>query len=400
MYLQLRRHLGIRAAVRGLSPLLSTPQNAEILATINTTEPATLGQLDRAHSGATMAKEILPRRATIEDVASLAGVSRAAVSKVLRNAYGVSPRMKAKVLSAMEELDYRPLVAARAMSGASYTVGIEIPDFRNPFFGEVLSGAKEALKGTGYQLIVAPADESPKEGHRAIEALLDRQVDGLIAVSPLIGQDWLDHAAGLTPLVIFARHDHSLRYDTVVGDDVAGSNAVMEHLYGLGHRRIAHLTRDERVTEPQTPHGIRLGAYLHFMVEAGLAEQVRIERCGEGQGLAYAATQALLADQNPPTAIFASHDELALGALRAVTDSGLDVSIAGYDDVPLAAHPVISLTSVDQPGAAMGARAVAMLLERLAGRTEAWHETFVPVLRNRSSTRPAVSQENPPGFAS
>jgi LacI family transcriptional regulator len=335
-----------------------------------------------------MTKDPKSRRATIEDVAAAAGVSRAAVSKVMRNAYGVSPGMKAKVLAAIEELNYRPLVAARAMSGASYTIGIEIPDFRNQFFTKVLAGAKEALQGTGYQLIIAPADEGPKEGHRALEALLDRQVDGVIAVSPLVGQGWLERAAGQTPMVMFARHDRSLYYDTVAGDDVAGAEAVMQHLVGLGHRNIVHLTRDEMVTEPGTPHGQRLGAYLKFMVEAGLADNIRIERCNEGQDLAYAAARPILAGPEVPTAIFAGHDELALGVLRAVVESGLDVSVAGYDDVPLASHPMISLTSVDQPGAAMGARAVRMLLERLAGRTDALHETFVPILRPRGSTRP------------
>jgi LacI family transcriptional regulator len=187
---------------------------------------------------------------------------------------------------------------------------------------------------------------------------------------------------------MFARHDHSPRYDTVAGDDVAGAGAVMEHLYGLGHRRIAHLTLDEMVTEPGTPHGTRLGTYLRFMVEAGLAEHIRIERCREGQDLAYAAAKVLLKDEDRPTAIFAGHDELALGVLRAVTESGSDVSVVGYDDVPLASHPLLSLTTIDQPGAAMGARAVRMLLERLAGRTEALHETFTPVLRIRNSTRP------------
>ncbi|MCP1415563.1 LacI family DNA-binding transcriptional regulator [Paenarthrobacter sp. A20] len=350
-----------------------------------------------------MAKESKARRATIEDVAEAAGVSRAAVSKVLRNAYGVSPKMKAKVLATIEQLDYRPLVAARAMSGASYTVGIEIPDFRNQFFTKVLSGAKDALKGTGYQLIIAPADEGPKEGHRALEALLDRQVDGVIAVSPLVGQSWLERAAERTPMVMFARHDRSLHYDTVAGDDVAGADAVMQHLLELGHQRIAHLTRDEMVTEPGTPHGLRLGAYLKVMVEAGLADSISVTRCGEGQDLAYAATQSMLAAPEPPTAIFAGHDELALGALRAVVESGLDISVAGYDDVPLASHPLISLTSVDQPGAAMGARAVRMLLERLAGRTDAFHETFVPMLRTRKSTRPpaneALGNEHSPDVA-
>src|SRR3954453_6194343 len=128
------------------------------------------------------------RPATIEDVARVAGVSRAAVSKVLRDAYGVSPSMRVRVTSAMEELRYRPRVAARAMRGRSFTIGIEIPDFSNQFFARVLQGAMAALRDTTYQVILAPAEFGSREGSRAIEALLDRQVDGLIAVAPRVGE--------------------------------------------------------------------------------------------------------------------------------------------------------------------------------------------------------------------
>src|SRR6478609_7375437 len=95
------------------------------------------------------------RSATIEDVAAAAGVSRAAVSKVLRNAYGVSESMRERVTAAMIELDYRPRVAARAMRGRTYTIGVELPDFSNQFFTTMLTGAVSALAGTPYQLVIA-----------------------------------------------------------------------------------------------------------------------------------------------------------------------------------------------------------------------------------------------------
>lgn len=330
-------------------------------------------------------------QATIEDVARAAGVSRAAVSKVLRNAYGVSPAMKDRVTAAIEELNYRPRVAARAMRGASFTIGFELPDFGNPFFTRVLAGASAELRDTRYQLIIAPAEPDSREqqGYRALEALADRQVDGVVAVSPLVSQEWLERLAASTPVVMLGRHDRSSNYDTVVGDDLGGARSVMRHLLDLGHERIAHLTRPDYVTTPGsgTPHALRLEAYLECMAEAGLSDQVRITRCQEGEGLAYAAAAELLTEGEPPTAIFAAHDELAIGALRAVAESGLDISVAGYDNVPLAGDPHLSLTTVDQSGERMGQRAVQMLLQRLAGREESIHEVITPELIVRDSTR-------------
>jgi LacI family transcriptional regulator len=335
----------------------------------------------------------LKRQATIEDVARQAGVSRAAVSKVLRNAYGVSPAMKERVGAAIEHLDYRPRVAARAMRGASFTIGFEIPDFTNPFFTKVLGAATEALRDTDYQLIIAPAEGGLREGYRALEALVDRQVDGVVAISPLVSQAWLERLAAHTPVVMLGRHDHSDRYDTVAGDDAAGARAVMEHLLGLGHTRIMHVTRgeDRTIHGSGTPHTLRLEAYLECMKAAGLADHIDVVRCERGDDEAHRLITAALAER-APTAIFAGHDEIALGALRAVTESDQDVSVAGYDNVMLAGHPGISLTTVDQAGERMGARVIEMLLERIAGRAESVHEVFTPTLVKRDSTRPPAAE--------
>ncbi|WP_307807426.1 LacI family DNA-binding transcriptional regulator [Naasia sp. SYSU D00948] len=338
------------------------------------------------------------RPATIEDVAREAGVSRAAVSKVLRNAYGVSEGMRTRVGAAIEHLNYRPRIAARAMRGSSFTLGIEIPDFANQFFTMVLAGATTALEGTDYQLIIAPAAGGPgREGYRAIEALADRQVDGVVAISPQVSTNWLERLAEHTPIVMLGRHDASEHYDTVVGDDSEGARLVMEHLLGLGHRRIAHLTRDEEVTAPGsgTPHSLRLETYIASMTESGNGGLVRVQRSGEGDVSAYESTLALLADDEPPTAIFAGHDELAMGALRAVAEVDPGISVAGYDNVRVASHPAVSLTSVDQAGVRMGERAIRLLLERIAGRSEPVHEVIEPSLVVRGSTRPPSA--GPPG---
>ncbi|PJJ70655.1 LacI family transcriptional regulator [Diaminobutyricimonas aerilata] len=334
--------------------------------------------------------------ATIEDVARHAGVSRAAVSKVIRGAYGVSDTMRERVNSSIAELNYRPRVAARAMRGSSFTLGIEIPEFGNPFFIRILKGATEAIAGTDYQLIIAPADAGIEtdavEGYRALEALADRQVDGIVAVSPLVQADWLARLAERTPVVMLGRHDDASNYDRVVGDDAVGAALVMDHLFSLGHERIAHVTRSEAVTfGNSTPHAIRLGVYERMMRAAGHGSHVEVVRTGPTERHSFEATRALLQTPNRPTAIFAAHDELALGALRAVGALGLtaaEVSVIGYDDIDLADHPAISLTTVDQAGVEMGRQAVRLLIEQIAGRSEPVEYVSTPTLKVRGSTAP------------
>jgi LacI family transcriptional regulator len=342
---------------------------------------------------------IQARAATIEDVARAAGVSRAAVSKVIRDAYGVSPAMRERVSAAIEALDYRPRVAARAMRGSSFTFGIELPYIGNPFFTKVVAGATAALRGTQYQLIIAPADIDGEEGIRALGALADRQVDGIVAISPLVSPVWLERLAARVPIVMLGRHDRSSAYDTVTGDDVEGTRLVMEHLFELGHRRIAHLTRSEEVTKSGSgnPHSVRLERYLAHMQDAGFGEHIQVVRTGLSEESARVDTLTLL-DTARPTAIFVGNDELALGTLRALGERGLspaDVSVAGYDDIDLASHPAISLTSVDQAGEAMGERAIRLLLERSQGRTEPIHFSTEPSLRVRASTAPAPAEPSP-----
>lgn len=253
---------------------------------------------------------------------------------------------------------------------------------------QIVEGAKQVLAKTPYQLVLAPAD-GPEYG--AMESLADGAVDGIIAVSPLVDRDWLENLARQVPIVMLGRHDQPDNYDTVVGDDVAGTRAAMRHLLDLGHRRIAHLTESEAVTPPGsgTPHDIRLRTYLACMAEAGFQEFVDVARRSPERDGARVATAVLLAKAQPPTAIFAAHDDIAMGVLAGVADVGSscrDVSVVGYDNTDLAAHPLISLTSVDQDGVDMGAQAVTMLLERIEGRTDPRQYMVTPSLRVRNST--------------
>ena len=337
-----------------------------------------------------------PRRPTIEDVATAAGVSRAAVSKVLRDAYGVSEDMRTRVNRAIAALDYRPSTAARAMRGTTSTIGVMLPLFRTSFFDEVMAGALEELDGSDYQLILAPVDSAHASGRRALEALSDRQVDGIIALSPLVEPEWLERFSYRTPLVELGRHDPSTHYDTVVGDDAAGTELVMEHLLALGHRRIAHLTHHDPALRhlARTPPALRRTGYEKAMTDAGLAGEIDVVETFFDDRRAAQDMRAALEAGSRPTAVFAGNDDAALGALRALAEVGStyglpvdEVAVCGYDNSHVASHPLIGLTSVDQQGSVMGRLAARLIVERIGGRQEARHEITRPRLVIRSSSR-------------
>lgn len=339
------------------------------------------------------------RRATIEDVARTAGVSRAAVSKVIRNAYGVSDDMRERVSAAIRDLGYRPRVAARAMRGSSHTIGVQLPRVDNTFFSKILVGVVDQLDGTGYQIILAPMTHA-EDGKAALESLVDRQVDGIIAVAPAVTQGWLDDLGRRVPLVQIGQHDTPEHYDVVTGDDEQGARLVMAHLFELGHTRIAHFTVDQRALSdpPADPHLARTRVYAEAMKSRGLRDDTHAIALTYDD--AYTETLTLLSQQDPPTALFAGHDELALGALHASAECGLSpeqFSIVGYDDVPIASHPLIGLTTVDQFGEEMGSFAASLVLGRISGRTHPVRRQTTPVLRaRRSSTSAAREVSNDP----
>ena len=336
------------------------------------------------------------RRPSLADVAKHAGVSEGAVSKVIRKAYGVSPAMQERVQQAIEELNYRPRTGARGMRGQTFTIAIgsEIPQIGNDFFTQVTLGAARKLAGSKYQLIIAPALEGEGD-QRVLDALVDRQADGIIAISLDVGMSSLERIAEYVPVVLIGRHDLPSGYDTVTNDDETGVVLAMNHLFGLGHRRIAHLTVQSTEASPQSqpPHLIRHTIYEAQMRQRGLAPQVVYTTASEGA--AHHAALQLLQGGDRPTAIFAGNDTLAVGALRAVAELGLsakDVSVVGYDNIELASHPLVSLSTVNQYGEKTGEAAVELLLERIEqSRAEPRHVRLNPELIVRGSSAPVRS---------
>ncbi|MFC5824748.1 LacI family DNA-binding transcriptional regulator [Nonomuraea insulae] len=330
---------------------------------------------------------------TITDVAEHAQVSTTAVSKVLRNAYGVSEAMRAKVQAAIDELGYRPHNAARAMRGRTFTIGVLLPHIRNPFFADILDGLTDEISASGYQAImVQSGGRDPAAERRASDALVDRQVDGILWVAPVCARAQLEKLAKDTPLVVLGRHDRSALYDCVLDDDELGAELVVEHLIALGHRHIAHITETIGGSSAAMLQTIRATTYERVMTEHGLAGHIALAATSYTEEGGYEGARELLARDPRPTAIFAGADQAAFGALAAVHEAGLtvpgDISVAGYDNARIIGLAHIALTSVDQDGAIMGRTAGRLLLERVGGRTAAMRFSVTPTLVPRRSTAP------------
>jgi LacI family transcriptional regulator len=308
------------------------------------------------------------------DVARQAGVSTTAVSKVLRNAHGTSPHMRSRVHAAVDQLGYRPSAAARALRGRTWTVGVMLPDVRNPFFADILDGITAQLGDSDYQVLLAPGCNGEKAEARVIDAMIDRSMDGLVLIAPVSAKSRLNEVARGVPTVVVGRHGSSPAYDSVTDDDIPGAALVVDHLAGLGHRRIAHIEHHEtdRVRLAEMPNAQRAHGYREAMIAHGLEDQIDVASTSYTQEGGYLGARQLLARPRRPTAIFAGADVVALGAMEAIAEAGLsvpgDISVAGYDNSALAAVGPISLTSVDQDGRQMGANAARLLIDRIGER--------------------------------
>jgi LacI family transcriptional regulator len=337
------------------------------------------------------------RRPTITDVARHAGVSPAAVSKVLRDAPGTSRAMHEKVRASMGAIGYRPHVAARGLRGRTYTLGLLLPDLRNAFFVDLAEALRDALDDSGYHLVLGDEQRSADRQVRYAQALVDRSVDGLVLVAPIIGEERVSALGAGIPLVVIGNHSTGGTYDTVVDDDRFGARLVVDHLADLGHRRIAHIAPLHRRIEPDWPGGpdaTRAAGYQEAMRARGLARYARLADGAYTEAGGYAAGRERLSlpAARRPTAVFAGTDMTAMGVLRAAQELGLavpeDFSLVGYDDTALAGYAPVRLTSVDQQGATMGREAARLLRERLDGRVEPAYFATTPRLVPRATTAP------------
>ncbi|ROP65072.1 DNA-binding LacI/PurR family transcriptional regulator [Curtobacterium sp. ZW137] len=320
--------------------------------------------------------------ATIYDVAARAGVSKSLVSLVLQRSPRVSEQRRAAVLTAIQELDYRPSTAAVSLAGTrSRTIGVVLDDFRNQWFVDLLTGLREALQDQGHRLVVADRFLNTGLDASPVEGFLSMRVEGIV----IAGEPDTDLAIpASTPLVIAGGRLSIPRADTVANDDRAGGRMAAQHLLGLGHTRLGFVGAQSAAAVERLA-GFRDGVGESAAVAVSSLAGELTEDAGAR------ATRALLDEHPDVTAVFAGNDVMALGAMSALAERGLrvpeDVSVIGYDDTPIAATRYVGLTSIDDRSVEIGRGSGERLLARIADPDIAATETLVePRLVARRTT--------------
>ena len=308
---------------------------------------------------------------------------------VTRGEDGVSAEKRKAILEAIEELNYRPNVMARSLVERRTRIfGVMVSDLMNPFFGAVVSGIQARAGELGYRVLFNAGDRQADLEERAIEGLLELRVDGLILASPRVDDEFIAHAGRFVPVVVLNRNTSDSSSDSVTNDNVTGARLAVEHCVSFGHERIAFISGGDSVAAETRREG-----YRRAMREFDIGEHILIVEGAHTEEGGYRGAQDLLKIMPLPTAIFASNDLCAIGAMNALEEAGLtipaDVSLVGYDNTTLAALRHIELTSIDQPGHVMGRSAIDRLSERIDGeRITPRHDVVAPRLVARSTTGP------------
>jgi LacI family repressor for deo operon, udp, cdd, tsx, nupC, and nupG len=334
------------------------------------------------------------RAARIGDVARLAKVSTATVSRALATPDRVSPETRARVAAAVASMGYVPNPAARSLrSQKSRMVLVVLPDLANIFFSQILRGIEETLFDAGYGMIIGNLDGPPEKEARFAALAAMGQVDGALLLNGrLFGETREGRGPGSrtgAPVVALCE---AIPADIpqIEVDNRAAAADMTRHLAGLGHRRVAYVTGPAgNVLERE-----RFAGYRDGLAAEGLPFDPTLVHSGDytlEAGARIGAALAGVAAAERPTAVFSSNDAMAIGLMRALAERGVrvpgDVSVAGFDDIEYAAVAEPALTTVRQPRRDLGRAGAAILLDLLAGRPAPALTRLDTELVVRASTR-------------
>lgn len=308
-------------------------------------------------------------RPTIIDVAAQAGVSRQTVSRVINNKGEVSDETRTRVLAAIEELGYRPSAIARSMvAGHTRTLGCIAPNLTDYTFASIIESAQAEARRQAYFVLTGSAPSEP-EVESLLEEMLNRQVDGFLVLNPRNDgrfRHFLPLVEKKMPVVYLKNTPAGAPVSSVCCDDREGGYQATRYLLDLGHTAIATILGPDN--EECTPD--RLFGYRRALTEAGLDPELALVVSGDWSATSgYEATRHLLESGKSFSAIFAQNDTMAVGAVRALREAGrrmpADVSVIGYDDIPLASFFDPPLTTLHQPMKEFGQRAAQLLIETI-----------------------------------
>ena len=329
---------------------------------------------------------------TIRDVAERAGVSTTTVSHVVNRTRKVDPRTAARVLTAIDELGYRPNALARSMRrGRTHTVGIVVPDIANPFFGDLARSLEDHMFERDYSAIICNSDGDATKEARYLDVLLSKKVDGLLLIAASHTHDglgWLSRQG--PPTIVVDRELDEPSVSQVMVENRRGGYLAGRHLLELGHQDIAVIAG---------PGGLgtsarRLEGFRDALTEAGVElPEARIFRGDFRAASGRAAIDGWIRQAPPPTAVFAENDLMAVGALSAAHAAGLevpdDLSVVGFDGIAFGADVTPPLTTVSQSTDDVAAAAIELLFERLRDSHAAPRLVELPVaLSVRGSSAP------------
>lgn len=335
--------------------------------------------------------------ATVQDVARLAGVSPATVSRILTGAARVAEDKRRAVEAAIQKLKFRPNLSARGLrSGSTHTIGVLTQELESPYFANAAKGVDQALTGSGYAPIVVPGHWNPDEEAERVALLTARKVDGLIVLGGRLTDGQIGELAAQLPVAVVGRR---MQHSGVIAfwqDQVEGGRLATRLLIELGHRRIAHIAGPSSHVDAQE----RKEGFMLAHREAGLTVDPALIVEGdfmEGGGMT--AMEALLGGGHDFTAVFCANDQSLWGAKLVLHRRGLAVpqavSLVGFDDLPQSSYMTPPVTTVRQHTLAMGHAAAHALLVAL-GRAPQAAAPEVPAIRLEVRETSAPPAPRPP----
>lgn len=332
--------------------------------------------------------------ATIKEVAEHAAVSVATVSRVVNKNGYVSDELRHRVMDAMKALDYKPSALARSLRRQeSMIIGVLVPGIHQPFFAYLTFVIQKMLFASNYRALLCSSEEDAEKEAAYVDMLVHQRVDGVIVIPTGRGSETIKPLLSKIPVVLIDRDLPDLQINRILADNYQGGYAAAKHLLDLGHRKIAiiggaayNIALEQRTNGAKQAFrdaGLELDPSMII-----LHEQLEFD-------IGFRTARDLLRRKDRPTAIFAMTDVIAVGILHAASEMGLrlpdDLSVIGFDDIPLASYVIPALTTIAQPIQEMGETAAKLLLNRLKTGTSEPYESItldMKLINRRSTTTP------------
>lgn len=318
---------------------------------------------------------------TMHDVAREAGVSIATVSRFFQGNDNILPETRERVQQAVERLNYHPNRLARQFRmQKSRSIFVVVPELGNPFYADILTGVKSVATANHYNVYIMDSGGDAQTEIHCLELLSQKMVDGLIAFSTALPQEELAHFASQYPIVTAVRYFDADVLPNVTIDNTRATKDIVSYMLNLGHQQICFLAGPKDILLYRD----RLNGYLSALEERGIPIDHRlIVNCAPSIQGGYDAINAAINNSDLHfTAVAASGDTMAIGAIRALVNHGYkvpdDIAVSGFDDIELSALFSPTLTTVRQPKHRIGVRSMEKLLDLIAGKTPAAYREVLP----------------------